>query len=169
LYSLCSSLKGRNHRYISTWGNGCYIDFEQTSLRIDIAHYVFKSDMYEIIDQNSGLRVGEYRIPIHLGGIIKLGTLFLDAKEYTCKKLKPNVRYSPFWKSTWGHFRIMISGKEEEIVYKLKVNVPVIDIPNTSQRPFDGEIETNTTNLRALFCGLFLLEQAFEIKDNQMM
>jgi hypothetical protein len=31
-----------------------------------------------------------------------------------------------------------------------------------------GEIKPNTNNLRLLFCGLFLLEQVFEIKDNHM-
>ena len=67
-----------------------------------------------------------------------------------------------------GHFKVKVFDKEEEIVYQLKVNVPIINVPNTSQRPFDGQIQTNTNNLRLLFCGLFLLEQVFEIKDNQM-
>ena len=96
------------------------------------------------------------------------GTLILNGKDYACKELRPNVRYSPLKKSTWGHFKVKVFDKDEEVVYRLKVNVPIINVPNTSQRPFEGEIQTNTSNLRLLFCGLFLLEQVFDIKDNQM-
>ena len=82
--------------------------------------------------------------------------------------MKPDIRYSPFKKNTWGHYKVKVFDEEEEVVYKLKVEVPVIDVPNTSQRPFNGEIQTKTYNLKILFCGLFLLEQVFEIRDNQM-
>jgi hypothetical protein len=145
-----------------------FIDFEQASLRIDISRHVFKSDKYEIVDRVSEIRVGEYKIPLDLAGTTKPGTLLLNGKGYACKKLKPDVRYSPLKKSTWGHFKVMVFDKDEEVVYKLKLNVPIINVPDTTQRPFDGEIQANTNNLRLLFCGLFLLEQAFEIKDNQM-
>lgn len=145
-----------------------FIDFDETSLRIDIAHYVFKNDRYLIVDSRSESPVGEYRIPIILGGIMALGTMLLEGKVYSCKKQRPDVRYSPFKKSTWGHYKVSVSNEAEEVIYKLKVDVPIIDVPNTSQRPFDGEVQTNTVNLKLLFCGLFLLEQVFAVKDNQM-
>ena len=160
-----------NEEIIGTFllgANAGYIDFEQTCLRIDISHFVFKTDKYEIVDRVSESRVGEYRIHVDLGGTMRPGTLILNGKDYACKKLKSDVRYPPLKKSTWGHFKVKVFDKDEEVVYRLKVNVPLINVPNTSQTPFDGEIQTNTSNLRLLFCGLFLLEQVFEIKDNQM-
>jgi hypothetical protein len=143
-----------------------YIDFEQTFLTIDIAHNVFKRDRYEIVERNSATSIGEYRIARHLDGTMLLGSLILKGKEYVATKLKSEVIGSFLKKEARGHYKLRLSNADEEVVYQFKVEVPLIAIANRSQKPFDGEIQLNSTNLMTVFCGLFIIEQILNIEND---
>lgn len=79
-----------------------------------------------------------------------------------CKKLKPETKYRLFKKDTWGHYKVRISSETEQVIYRFKMEVPLITGTRSAYRSLEGNIELNEANIFLLFTGLFLIEQIFE-------
>lgn len=140
----------------------CYFSFAERQYRVLIERHYFKKSKYYLIDEKTNVKVGEYKLSNWLRDT---GWLIMDdQRTFVCDKLQPEVRRSIFKRSTWGYYKINLSDRVSSVMFRFKIDVPLIASKKRGLRPFSGEIEVNGDIMLA-FAGLFLLEEIFEIED----
>lgn len=139
----------------------CFFSYYTKHIYVEIESNFFKKSKYILIDKQTQVRVGEYKISKWSGLI---GKLILDGqKSYRCDILNS---YSIFNRETRGRYDVQVSNGVNAVVYRLKIDFPIISTLGTRFRPFSGEIELWGEDIQLVFAGLFLLERVFENEDS---
>lgn len=144
--------------------NLCFFSFGDQSYRIDIERHFFKRSKYDLIDEKTQAKIGEYKFS---GVAMYVGLLTINGQNiFVCNKVKPNVRYSMFDSKTWGHYKMQVTNKINAVEYNFRVRASFFGTPAVASYPFTGELELWGDNLLLAFAGFFLIEWNFESEDS---
>ncbi len=133
--------------------------------RIDITNHFFKASTFEIIDTETEIKIGFYKLNWNFGWK-DIGTLVLNDMTYTCKRQRPDIRSNIFKKSTWGHCKLTLSNNQTEIIYKIKVETRWLEGANSEFRNAKGEINFTQADTTEILSGLLFIERALHIDDS---
>ncbi len=139
------------------------IDF---MLRIDISNHCFKPSEYTIFELPSDIPIGCYNIPSWTIGWKEIGSLELDNQKYFSTRQKAEIRSNIFKKSTWGHYKLVVTNNKTEIIYKLKVERDWFEAPDSEFRNAQGEISFNKEDTKPILAGMVFIEKMLNIIDN---
>lgn len=139
------------------------IDFK---LRIDISNHFFKPSEYTIFELPTDIQIGYYNIPSWTIGWKEIGYLELDNQKYFYTRQKAEIRSNVLKKSTWGHYKLIVTNNKTEIVYKLKVETEWCEAPDSEFRNAQGEISFNKEDTKLILAGMFFIERMLNIIDN---
>jgi hypothetical protein len=143
-----------------------FISTNEPIVRIDINNHFFKPSAYTIFELPSNIQIGCYKIPSWTIGWKEIGSMELDNIKYFCTKQKAEIRSNIFKKSTWGHYKLVVTNNNTEIVYKLKVETAWLEAPNAEFRNAHGEISSNKRDTKLILAGMFFIERMLNIIDN---
>lgn len=133
--------------------------------RIDITNHFFRDSKFEIIDTETGKKIGFYKFNWNFGWK-DIGTLVLNDTTYTCQRQRPDTRSNIFKKSTWGHCKISVSNNKTEIVYKIKVKTRWLEGADSEFRDSEGEINFTQAKMTEILSGLLFIERALHVNDS---
>ncbi len=88
----------------------------------------------DIIETENSYRIGHFHFSRWTILVGYRDTLTFKDKEYLFKKVKPDIGYSLFNKSTWGQFKLQLACDEETISYSFKIDIPSISIATFYQQ-----------------------------------
>ena len=144
----------------------CFLNFAGFAGHIENESNNLIKSRFQLIDEQSQAKIGEYSIS---GWVGQYGKLVLNKSIYYCEYLKPDISYSVFNKKTWGHYKIQVSDGTNIVVYQFKINEPIITVSNNRKyRPLNGSIQLYNGNMVLLFAGLFFIEKIFAKEDTSM-
>jgi len=143
-----------------------FFAYDNNDFRIDMQQSSFKKAIYKIIDQKIPIEIGRYEITTSSNKSNYRARLFLDDRVFECQNLKPDVKHNISHKNTWGHYKIAVWNKNEDVTFNFKLDMPWISTQKYRLQTFAGTIELTGNSILLVFSSLFLLEQVFINKDD---
>lgn len=119
------------------------------------------SKRFTITDASTSIQIGRYKASDWFGSPGYKTKLLWEECEYRLREFRPNVRFSIFKRSTWGHKKYKLLKGDEVIEYSFGVDIPVVSLGSAyADKPFEGVIELNGASPVIALAGLLLVEQA---------
>lgn len=117
----------------------------------------------DIIDSETTSNIGRFYFTNWTIFIGYRDKLEFNGKKYLFKRLRPDVRYSLFKRSTWNQFKFQLQFENEIITYSFKIDLPSFTMGNQlPEKPFNGAIENINSDIPTMTLGLYLVERALE-------
>lgn len=153
LYVLSKNGKEEGQLLISK--NCSFIKFESNEFNIDRKLRIFKKHHSEIL--------GYYKTINWTAFVGYKDKLIWGEKEYSLKKIKPDIPHSIFDSQTWGHFKFQLVGENEMAIYMFRIKTSAFVLGNAYvDETISGKIELNSMDTLIALAGLRLVEKALD-------